>query len=171
MDEQKQDAVAAEPGVDELSKAKAQCEEYLAGWKRAMADYANLKKDSERAQGEMARYASAGLVMKLLPVLDSFRKAASQAPKFQPDQPPDFSALRNWVDGINAIAGQLDGALKAAGVALVDESGVSFDPSLHEAMMAQKSDGAKEGTVLKILEPGYKMHDRVLRPAKVIVAE
>ena len=150
--------------TDELAQAKAQAEEYLAGWKRAMADYANLKREADRAQGELAKYAAAGLVTQLLPLLDSFKKAEATLPT-------DLSGLKPWVDGINAIGGQFEAVLKSAGVSRIEEAEVPFDPSRHEAMLAEKHSRLKPGLVIKVLEPGYTMHERVLRPAKVVVAE
>src|SRR3989338_1625489 len=81
MDDQMKQEPAAQPAEAQAAVPadedvlKAQCDEYLAGWKRAMADYANLKKESERAQAEFAKFAAARLATELLPVLDRFRKA------------------------------------------------------------------------------------------------
>lgn len=176
MDEQQN--TAAEPQAtplevsneDELAKAKAQADEYLAGWKRAMADYANLKKEAERAQGELAKYAAAGLMTQLLPPLENFKKAAAQTPKMD-EVKCDSAAVRQWVGGIDAIRSQLESVLKGVGVTVIDAVDVPFDPAKHEAMMAEKHGNAEPGTVIKMLEPGYMMHDRVLKPAKVVVAE
>lgn len=152
-----------------LEASKAKEVEYLAGWQRANADYANLKRDAERMQSEYAKYASAGMVTVLLPVIDSFAKAFAA----RPEAGADGQAFAQWADGIGHIKAQLDTALNKAGVILIDETHVPFDPKEHEAMMMEKAPGAdtKPGTVLRVLEPGYLMHDRVLRPAKVVVSE
>lgn len=156
---------------DDLSKAKAQCDEYLAGWKRAMADYANLKKDTERQREELSKYVLAGFLEKLLPTIDSLNKAIEQQPQLKEGELVDVKKVAQWIDGVGFIRSQIDAALGAAGVTPIKEQDVPFDPVLHEAMMAEKHTKAAPGTVLKVLQTGYKMHDRVLRPAKVVVAE
>lgn len=141
--------------------------EYLAGWQRANADYANLKRETERTQADFAKFASAGVITALLPVIDSFQRAHAAYPADD-----DAAALVKWAEGIGAVKTQFDGIMARAGVKAIDEPGVAFDPTLHEAMMMEPAkDGVPSGTVIKILEPGYKMHDRVLRPAKVVVSE
>jgi molecular chaperone GrpE len=162
---------AAEP-QDELAVAKAQAEEYLAGWKRAMADYANLKKEAERGQGEIAKYACGNIVTELLPVTDSFAKAMAQRPHFGDGVQVDPAKITLWMDGVGHISDQLAKTLSRAGVTAIDKADVPFNPEIHEAMMNAPADAEHpSGTVTKVLEAGYKLHDRVLRPAKVIVAE
>jgi molecular chaperone GrpE len=163
------EAPATEP-LDELSAAKALAAENLAGWKRATADYANLKKEMERSTADLAKYAVAGFIGKLLPVVDSFRKATEQKP-IGAGEPLDEQRIGQWIDGIGHIRSQLDNLLAGAGVTAIDKSDVPFDATRHDAMMMQKADGVAAGTVIKVLDPGYMVHDRVIRPAKVIVAE
>ncbi len=156
-----------QPVIDELAQAQALAEEHMAGWKRAMADYANLKKETERDRVEIAKYASSTLVFSLLPVLDSFTKATAARPSDSEAQ-----KLAQWADGVALIRAQFENAMKNAGVMHIDEHGVPFDPSRHEAMMMEKSnEGIAPGTIIRVLEPGYTLHDRVIRPAKVVVAE
>lgn len=163
--------VAAAP-QDALALALAQAEEYLAGWKRAMADYANLKKEAERGQGELAKYASGNMVTELLPVVDSFAKAMAQRPHFGDGVQVDPAKITQWIDGVGRIGDQLASVFSRAGVSVIDKAGVPFDPAVHEAMMNAPADkDHPSGTVTKVLESGYKLHDRVLRAAKVIVAE
>jgi molecular chaperone GrpE len=170
--EDKQDAVpAAEPQQDELAKAKAEAEEYLSGWKRAMADYANLKKDMERQRDELSKYVLAGFIEKLLPTVDSLNKAVEQQPQLKEGEPVDVNKVTQWISGVGYTRSQIDMVLGAAGITPIKDQDVPFDPSLHEAMMAEKHAKAAPGTVIKVLQTGYKMHDRVLRPAKVVVAE
>lgn len=166
---QPEPAQAPEP-QDELALAKAQADENMAGWKRAMADYANLKKDTERVTADLAKYAVAGFVEKLLPIIESFRKAEAARP-YKEGEPLDETRVKQWIDGIGHVRSQLESALASAGVAAIDKADVPFDPSEHDAMMMEKRDGVAAGTVLKVLEPGCRLHDRVIRPAKVVVAE
>ncbi|HTM69129.1 MAG TPA: nucleotide exchange factor GrpE [Candidatus Binatia bacterium] len=170
MDEQQQNP-PAEPAAPETPDAAddlaKKCEEYLAGWKRAMADYANLKKDAERERNELSKYAVAGLIEKLLPTIESLR----QATNVRPEEPYEAARVKQWIDGIGHVRNQLESALAAAGCQPIDKDGIPFDPTQHDAMMMEKREGAEPGIVLKVLEPGCKLHDRVIRPAKVIVAE
>lgn len=153
-------------GTSELETAKKLAEENFAGWQRALADYANLKRESERGATEIGKYASAGVVAALLPIIDGFAKAHAA-------RPADPMQLAQWADGIGHIRSQLDAAMRNMGVSTIDELDVPFDATRHEAMLMEKpaSELTKSGTVIRVLEPGYKMHDRVLRPAKVVVAE
>ncbi len=176
MEEQQKDqnqtaAAPAAPPEDELAKARAEAADYLAGWQRAKADYANLKKEMERAREELVKYACAGFISELLPVVDNFKKAAAHEPKFDATPPPDAGQLKQWAAGIGQIRQQIDTVLKKAGVTAIEETGIAFDPSIHEAMMTRKQEGAAPDLVIQVLEPGYKLHDKVLRPAKVIVSE
>ncbi len=164
MEEQTQQDPATPEPQDELLKAQSLAEENMAGWKRAMADYANLKKENERDRAEIARYASATLIASLLPILDSFIKANAARPT-----DGDAQKMTQWADGIALVRAQFESAMKSAGVTVIDDSGGAFDPSKHEAMMMEKGD--TPGVIIRVLEPGYKLHDRVLRPAKVVVSE
>jgi molecular chaperone GrpE len=147
----------------ETETMEAKANEYLAGWQRAKADYANLQRDADMRLADLRKYAGAAFVSELLPVIDTFRKAM--------EKPPEDAGAKQWVDGIGHIRSQLESVLAKAGVTNIDATGVPFDPQLHEAMMQQPAEGVPPGSVVSILEPGYRMHDRVLRPAKVIVAE
>ena len=164
-------AADSQPPVDELATARAEAADNLAGWKRANADYANLKKDMERMRGELIRFACGSLIAELLPVLDSFRKAAAGLPVGAEGRPPDVTQLQQWAGGVDRIRQQLEAVTKKAGVTAIEEVGVAFDPVLHEAVMARKQVGTDPGRVIEVYETGYKHHDRVLRAAKVIVSE
>ena len=159
------DQINTQVASKESEEYKQTAEEYLKGWQRAKADYANLKKDMERWRSEDVKYAKAETVKRLLPLLDAFEKAMAHRPEKIDEN------MRPWVEGIGHIKTQLDAIMAAEGVAVIGQDDVSFDPSLHEPMMNQKKEGVASGTVIEILEPGYKLHDKVLRPAKVVVAE
>lgn len=139
-------------------------EEYLEGWKRAMADYANLKRDTERLREEFAKYAAASLIAELLPVFDNLQQAVAA-------KPSSSEAAAQWVEGVGHIASRFDKALRDAGVSRIEDSGARFDPTLHEAMLIESHEALESGTVVRVLETGYALHDKVLRPAKVVIAE
>jgi molecular chaperone GrpE len=128
---------------------------------RAVADYDNLKKETARLRQEYARYAACEVVEQMLPVLDNLNKALDQAPEDN----------TQWVDGIKLIREQFQRVMEAAGVQPLGAEGEPFDPNRHEALMREKRDGVESDIVVQVIEPGYKMHDKTLRPAKVIVAE
>jgi molecular chaperone GrpE len=155
-----------------LAAANAKADEYLAGWKRAAADYANLQKDMARQREEMAKYACGNLLMGLLPALDGFRDATAHAPSPNADGSYDSGAVAKWMAGMGLVRGNFETVLRNAGVTAIDETGVTFDPSCHEAVMMEKPEKPElSGQVLKVLQAGYRLHDRVLRAAKVVVAE
>jgi len=128
---------------------------------RAVADYDNLTKETVRLRQEYAKYASCEVIEQMLPVLDNLNKALEQAP----------DECEQWVTGIKLIREQFQKVMEAAGVQPLGKEGEDFDPTVHEALMREARDGVKADTVAQVVEPGYKMHDKVLRPAKVIVGE
>lgn len=172
ISEEHSDDIVAEAEEPVLSEAEEKMDdvqdkagEYLAGWQRAQADYANLKKDVERMREDLAKFACAGLIEKLLPVLDNFASAGAHAPDTKDD------AVLQWCQGINHVQTQFEQVLYGAGLTIIDGDNVPFDPERHEAMMREVVDGVEPGTVIEILAPGYALYDKVLRAAKVKVAE
>ncbi len=153
-----------EPVVDiaklkqEVIDAKAKAQEYLENWQRAQADYANYKRRLEQDKAEAVKYANAGMILKILPVLDDFERAVEHVP-------PELEKAA-WVSGINGIARKLENALETVGVTAIKAQGEYFDPNLHEA---SGSAPGPEGMVVRELSRGYKLHERVLRPARVMV--
>jgi molecular chaperone GrpE len=136
---------------------QSKCDEYLTGWKRALADYDNLKKDLGRERGEMRLSALADAAMRMIPVLDNFDAAT----RFVPAEIDD--KLKNWLNGILFIRAQLEGALKDMGVEPFGAVGEAFDANRHEAV------GGEGATVSEVVARGWKIGERIVRPAKVIV--
>jgi len=144
----------------QLAEALANAETYQRNWQRAAADYQNFKRRVEQERSESARFASAALVINLLPVYDDLDRAASTI---------DASlAGLNWVQGVLAIQRKFQQLLQAMGVSEVPTSGVRFDPAQHEAVAQQP--GA-EGAILHVVQKGYKLGEKVIRPAMVIVGD
>jgi molecular chaperone GrpE len=150
----------------------AKCADARDAQLRAFADYANLKRDMERREADLTKYAVGELVKKLLPVMDSWDKAEAHRPAMQDGGGYDASAVSQWMDGLSHVRNQFATAMQKAGVTIIAETGVPYDPELHEALLRQPApEGTPPDTVLQILDPGLKLHDRVLKPAKVAVSE
>ena len=147
----------------ELEKAKAQAAEYLEGWRRTQADFANFKKRNEQERKELLKMANATLITKLLPIFDDFERAFQTLPS---------NLLRlTWIDGIALIYRRLQAILEGEGLTIIETEGQSFDPLLHEAVTYEESDDHEEGQIIGEVQKGYKLGDRVLRPALVRVAK
>jgi len=141
-----------------LAEERAKAEANLAGWQRAQADFINYRRRSEQEKEEMSKFANSLLVFSLLPILDDLERAfASVQPKLD---------KLGWVDGIRLIEHKLRSTLEAQGLSLIKAIDEPFDPNLHEAV---RQDKGKEGIVVEELQRGYKFHDRVIRPSKVVV--
>jgi molecular chaperone GrpE len=129
---------------------------------RTRADFENYQKRSQRDMAQERRYAHAGLARDLLPMLDNFERAVEAARQAGEKGP--------LVQGVAMIQNQVQDALKRHGITRIEGQGQPFDPHLHEAVTQQPSQEQPPNTVLQVLEQGYMIHDRVLRPARVIVA-
>jgi len=152
----------AEPETLEaqLDKARAEAQRYLANWQRAEADFSNYKRRMEQERDEGRRMANAALIINVLPVLDDLERALASL---------DISlAGLTWFDGIRLIYRKLLLVLEAAGVRQIEAEGQPFDPRFHEAVMHGPG---PEGKVVAEVQRGYKLHDRVLRPAMVVVGK
>lgn len=128
---------------------------------RVFAEFENFKKRVEREREAAERQATAGLVLRLLPVLDNFERALGRSPSG-----PD-STLH---DGVALIFRQLLDELRRDGLTAVDSVGETFDPTVHEAVATTADSGIPAQTVVEELQRGYLLHDRLLRPALVKVA-
>jgi molecular chaperone GrpE len=153
-------AAEAEPLEVQLQKAGEDVQKYLANWQRAEADFQNYKRRVEQERDESRRFALASLVINLLPILDDFDRAFGSLD-------PRLAGL-TWFDGMRLVHRKLQMIMDNAGVAPIEAEGQPFDPRYHEAVA--HSDG-EEGKVLAEVQRGYKLHDRVLRPAMVVVGK
>jgi molecular chaperone GrpE len=139
--------------------AEARAQENLDRWQRAQADLANFRRRTQFEREEQEKQATAGLVAALLPVLDSFDRAWSTLPG-------QFRRL-TWLSGVAMIHSQLRGTLERIGLVEIESLGQPFDPALHEAVDREEGEGPPH--VVAILQAGYKLHERVLRPTLVKV--
>ena len=144
--------------LTEAQEAMAELNERII---RLTADFDNFRKRAQREKDEARQFANQGLLEKLLPVLDNFEMALTAVKDADP-------SVR---DGVQMILDQLLGVLKESGVEPVDAMGQPFDPNLHEALSQEETTEVEEGTVVQQVQRGYKLNDRLVRPARVVVAK
>ncbi len=151
--------------LEELKQRAAKADEHWDRLLRTTADFDNYRKRAAREKQEAIKFANESLLQKLIPVLDSFDMAlaASQTAK--------DPAAQSLLTGINMTYQQLKSALGEAGLEEVDATGKAFDPNLHEAISQRETAEAPEGQVVAQLRTGYRLRERLLRPASVIVAK
>ncbi len=147
-----------------LSEVEAQAAEYLDGWKRAQASFANYRKRVDAEREMLQQQANAALITRLLPVLDDFQRAFEAVPDEMREAP--------WLEGITLIHRKLLQILEAEGVEPIPlEPGDPFDPLYHQAVFYQETAEVAEGHVVEVTQRGYMLHGRVLRPSMVVVAK
>ena len=155
--EQTEDIEALEQA---LFEEKEKSERYLANWQRAQADFINYKKRAEQEKKETVEFANSELILNLLTVVDDLERAFVSLP-------PRLSKS-SWIEGIELIHNKLKGILETHGLTEIKAKGKPFDPRLHEAVMHQEGD---EDIVIEEIQKGYKIHGKLLRPAKVKVSK
>ncbi len=146
------------------------CAEYLAGWKRAQADYQNLKKETERERGEFTKYANERLLAQLLPAIDQFALALQFTPDLSTLPEEQRKPWENWLLGLRAVQSLWDQAAVGIGLERIPVTG-PFDPMLHEAAGEEEHPDQPAGTIVNVLQSGWRLHGKVLRPARVILSK
>lgn len=151
---------AEEAAADPVpEQATAPQDDYKNRYVRAIADFENFRKRTEREKADFARYATASVLRDMLPVLDNFDRALDHAAEGD-----------EFHKGVLLIYKQLFDVLQKHGLKPIDEAGVTFDPNIHEAVVREEDPSVPNHTVVAILQKGYFLHDRLLRPALVKVA-
>jgi molecular chaperone GrpE len=149
--------------IDELKAKAAKADEHWDRLLRSVADLENFKKRAARERQEAIRFANASLLEKLIPALDNFDMALAASTA-------EAASVESLKTGITMIYNQLKGALAEAGLEEIDAANRAFDPNLHEAVAQEESPATPEGHVVRQLRKGYKLRDRLIRPAGVVVA-
>jgi molecular chaperone GrpE len=150
--------------LDALRARAQERDEFLDLLQRTRADFANYQKRSQKEREQEHRYQYGPLVLDLLPALDNLERATAAARQAGEQGP--------LVQGVAMVQNQLLDVLRRYGITPIEAQGKPFDPNLHQAVMQQPAaQGQPPGTVVQVLERGYLNHDRVLRPAKVIVSQ
>ena len=151
--------------LEELKSRAAKADENWERLLRTTADFDNFKKRAARERTEGIQFANVALIQKLLPILDSFEMALSAAQTVKDEKAASLQA------GIVMVQSQLKNALVEAGLEEIDATGKAFDPALHEAVSQQETADVPEGRVVQQIRKGYKLRERLLRPAAVVVAQ
>ena len=147
----------------ELQATTAKADEYLAGLQRERAEFSNYRRRTTEEREAMLGLAGEDLIRKVLALADAFDLAI--------DNRPAELAASGWVEGVTAIDRKLRALLESEGVRTVDaDAGKPFDPREHEAIVNVPGTGRAEGEIVEVIRRGYKLRDRVLRPALVAVA-
>jgi molecular chaperone GrpE len=155
--------------IEDLKNRAAKADENWDRLVRTTADFDNFKKRAARERIEAIQYAGVSLIQKLLPVLDNFEMAQAAAQNSKEAKADEkISSLQS---GVAMIQKQLRDALTEAGLEEIDATGKAFDPALHEAISQQETADVPEGNVVQQIRKGYKLRERLLRPAAVIVAK
>ena len=151
----------APAGMERTLALEAELEEARNRHLRLAADFENFKKRSRQEQLDTVQYATANLAERLLPVVDDFQRVMEHVPD---------GVDENWLKGVRLTLQKLEEVLASVGVEPIEAVGQHFSPQLHEAIGSEESDEHPEDTVVSELRRGYKLHERVLRPALVKVS-
>lgn len=146
----------------ELKESQAKVDEYLDGWQRSRAEFANYRKRMERDQATTSQVATGNVVKHFLDVVDDLDRALKNRPQNEEGA--------NWASGIELIYRKLLTNLEAEGIQTIHAEGQFFDPNLHEAISHEDHPNLKSGQVIATVQQGYTLGERVLRPARVRVA-
>lgn len=155
-----QEAGDAEAGGSELDSLRAENDKLRDQFLRSRADFENFRRRMEKEKTEFRRYAVADTLRDLLPVLDNFERALSVS----------AASAEDFRTGIEMIARQLADVLERTGLQTLDPVGEPFDPLFHEAIARVETDEAEANSVFDVMQKGYMLHERLLRPAMVRVA-
>jgi molecular chaperone GrpE len=161
IEEVTEEAPAETPEPDPLAEVTRERDEYLDSLQRLKAEFDNYRKRAAREQTEFASRAAERLVNELLPVLDDLERALEAAEEHEEAK---------LEEGVRLVQRALAEALQREGLVEIKTNG-KFDPHVHEALLSQPDDDYETGDVLQVIQKGYRLGDKVLRPARVIVAE
>lgn len=154
---------------EDLSTCK-KCDEYLAGWKRAQADYQNLKRETDQQRAEFAKYANERLLEELLPVIDQYAMVIAYQPSTDGMSDEQKKQWDNWLIGVKAVWNNWERVMSSIGLSLINDTD-GFDPIKHEAVGTESVEGKESGSIIKVIQPGWILNGKTLRPAKVIIQQ
>ena len=152
---------------DRLAAVEAELADTKDRLLRALAETENVRRRFQREREEAQKYAISGFAKDLLTVVDNLRRALDAMPEAEVTDP----RTRSLLDGVAATERELLAAFERSGLTRIDPKGERFDHNFHQAIFEAERPGAPAGTVIEVLQPGYLLHDRLLRPAMVGVAK
>ena len=145
----------------QLAETTAKAEEHLYNWQRSAADFSNYKRRTDDERAQLSQFSTAVLISRLLGVLDDFDRALENVPPEAHDA---------WIEGVKLVERKLRGVLESEGVTPIEAVGLPFDPNLHEAVAHEETTAHADNEVIGEVQRGYRLHDRVIRPSLVRVA-
>jgi molecular chaperone GrpE len=155
-----------EAAEEALESARRESRDANEKYLRTAAEMENMRRRHQKDRQDQLLYGNAELITRILPLLDNFHRALDHAPESAESDP----VVQQWVQGLQLVVRQFEEILAGAGVEPIEAVGRSFDPSEHQAVMAEPSDQHEDGQVIAELQRGYRLRDRVLRPTMVKVA-
>jgi len=147
---------------EQLAAAQTEAARNLDGWQRSQAEFANARKRFDKQRAETYVNATIDLVSKLLPLIDDFERALDSVPENEQNDP--------WVVGVSLVYRKMLSVLDEMNVQVIPSVGEPFDPNQHEALTQEPSDEHPSGVIVREIRRGYRLGDRVIRPALVSVA-
>lgn len=149
--------------LEELDSLRAKVDDFSGGWQRERADFSNYRKRLERDQESNRTSFRIDILRKYLDVHDDLERAVKNM--------PDDVAASPWVNGMELIFQKLARLLENEGIEEIEAEGKAFNPDLHEAISSEESPGFESEEIIEVVQKGYKLGERVIRPARVIIAK
>ena len=163
LHEEGEPEAVAEPTLeDQLAEAEAKAAEYLDGWQRARAEFANARKRAERQRTEAYSSAAIDFGKRLLPVVDDLGRALESVP-------PEISE-NSWFEGLDLVNRKVRSILESMDIKPIEALGQPFDPNYHEALALKEANDVESGLVIEELQTGYSLGEKVIRPSLVNVS-
>ncbi len=147
---------------NQLKEMELQSAEYLEGWQRARAEFANARKRLEKQRSTAYQNATGDFAAKILPLLDDFGRAM--------DTVPEEIESNRWYEGIGLVHKKLIAILEILNLEIIEAVGIPFDPNIHEALALIEAEGVESGVIVEEIQVGYRLGDKVIRPSLVNVA-
>lgn len=155
---------------EKSEKSEVPAEDYKASWMRALADYKNLQKETMERRSEWVQMSEVQILEDFIPVFDNLKKAFAHHPELKTDN-DEHKQMKNWTDGIGYIMKQFGDVLKAHGVEEIKTVGEKLDTRFHETVGEEETEGNESGTILREIDGGYRMNQKVIKVAKVVVTK
>ena len=161
VENQEAEKSTEETSEDKIKKLEAELQEWKNSYTRKLAEFQNFAKRKENEVAEMRKYASEGIIVKLLDNIDNLERAVDASKESQ-----NFDSL---IEGVNMILNNLKNLLTEEGVEEIEAAGKEYDPYEHKAMITENKEELDDNVVVQVFQKGYKMKGKVVRPAMVTV--